>query len=46
MKAVWLTIGALLMMWFIWKFVSGLIQIEPTDSDPENRSRSDGTWWS
>ena len=44
MKAVFLTTIAIAMGWAVWKFLSGLTAIEPTEHDGEARSRSDGTW--
>ncbi len=37
---------ALLMIWAVWKFVSGFWTIEPEERDMETGSRSDGTWLS
>jgi hypothetical protein len=44
MKIVFLAFVAAAMGWAVWKFISGLTAISPTDRDSEAGSRSDGTW--
>jgi len=44
MNLMLLIVGAAFMLWAVWQFISGLGTVEPTESDAEARSRSDGTW--
>ena len=44
MNIVLMIVGAAVMLWTVWQFISGLGSVEPLESDAEALSRSYGTW--